>query len=435
MAGLEYLHDTGWVSRPNNSAPTLDGEIRCDVAIIGGGLGGMAAGLRLAERGADVVVLEAGLCGWGASTRNGGHLSNALAGDPRLLAALHPRRLSRVVRFAESAMRFADETITRLGIDCDYQRTGNVAMASASQREVRSAKRAADILRSAGSDAEYVDGREFGLPHGFLGGIFERGGGLVNPGKYTLGIRELLLNSGARVFEHTPVETLTETGTGVAISVPGGRVNAERVLLATNAYSVDLAFAPPRLATPVWVSVIETEPVDPDRLDAAGWTSRAGITTNNMIVQNFRPTPHGTVVAGTRQVQPARGPLGVRATDPSVASDILRGFRERFPTLRDLAPQRTWGGWVAMTPSFLPVAGESSSKITYALGCNGYGLTQAPYLGTLLADRLAGDKLHEDLRAVWQNRPWFPPNLPYSPPALRAIWALDRISDQISRGL
>lgn len=428
---MEYLNDTGWVGRPENAAPSLQGEIRCDIAVIGGGLGGMAAGLRLAERGADVVVLEAGLCGWGASSRNGGHLSNALSGDPRLLTALHPRRLPGVVRFAESAMRFADETIARLGIDCDYERTGNVAMASASEREVRIARRSAGILRSAGSDAEYVDGREFGLPHTFIGGIFERGGGLVNPGKYTLGIRKALLNSGARVYEHTAVEALVSSGSGLTITVPGGRVHAERALLTTNAYSADLAFAPPRLATPLWVSVAETEPIDPERLDAAGWTSRAGLTTNNMIVQNFRPTPHGTVVFGTRQVQPARGPLGVRTTEPSVATDLLRGFRERFPSLRDVAPQRTWGGWVAMTPSFLPVAGESSTKVTYALGCNGYGLTQAPYLGTLLADRLAGDALHDDLRAVWQKRPWFPPNLPYSPPALRALWALDRFSDRI----
>ncbi|MGV0768443.1 FAD-dependent oxidoreductase [Mycobacterium syngnathidarum] len=97
MAGMEYLFETGWAPRPETTAAALEDEIRCDIAVIGG-LGGMAAGLRLAERGADVVVLEAGVCGWGSSSRNGGHLSDALGGDPRLLAALHPRRLPDIIR-------------------------------------------------------------------------------------------------------------------------------------------------------------------------------------------------------------------------------------------------------------------------------------------------------------------------------------------------
>ncbi|MGV0768442.1 NAD(P)/FAD-dependent oxidoreductase [Mycobacterium syngnathidarum] len=336
--------------------------------------------------------------------------------------------------FAESAMEYTDDLIERLGIECDYQRTGNVAMASSSAREVRGAKQAARVLRAAGSKAEYVDGREFGLPHVFQGGIFEKGGGLVNPGKYnTLAVRKALLDSGAKVFEHTPVLSVQSTGNGLVIGVPHGQIRAERALLATNAYSKDLPFAPPRLATPLWVSVAETEPIDPERIADTGWTSGAGITTNNNVVSNFRPTPHNSIVFGTRQVQPAQGPLGVRAPEPVIVKDLLRGFRDRFPSLRDIAPRRTWGGWVAMTPSFLPVAGQSDSRILYALGCNGYGLTQAPYLCSLLADRLMGDKPHEDLEAVWTNRTCFPPNLPYSPRAVRTLWAIDRVSDHISR--
>ncbi|EIC65399.1 NAD(P)/FAD-dependent oxidoreductase [Mycobacteroides abscessus] len=433
MAGMEYLFDTGWVPRPENTAPASEGEIRCDVAVIGGGLGGMAAGLRLAERGADGIVLEAGICGWGSSSRNGGHLSDALGGDPRLLKFLHPRRLPGVVRFSEGALEYVDGLIERLGIECDYQRTGNVAMVSSSEREVRSAKKAAEILRAAGSKAQYVDGREFGLPHGFLGGVLEPGGGLVNPGKYTLGVRQALLNSGVRVFEHTPVLSVQSSGNGLVVGVPHGQIRADRVLLATNAYSQDLPFAPSRLATPLWVSVAETEPIDPERIADTGWTSGAGFTTNSNVVSNFRPTPHNTIVFGTRQAQPAQGPLGVRAPEPVVVKDLLRGFRDRFPSLRDIAPRRTWGGWVAMTPSFLPVAGQSDPRILYGLGCNGYGLTQAPYLGSLLADRLIDGRSHRDLEAVWTDRTWFPPNLPYSPLAVRALCAVDRMSDRLSR--
>ncbi|MFH8349117.1 FAD-dependent oxidoreductase [Streptomyces sp. NPDC018045] len=82
-------------------------------------------------------------------------------------------------------------------------------------------------------------------------------------------------------------------------------------------------------------------------------------------------------------------------------ADLVRGFHERFPSLGDVAPQRARGGWAAMTPSLLPVAGEATKNVFYAIGCNGHGLARSPYLGTPIADRLAGDQMHEDLAAVW----------------------------------
>src|SRR3982750_3463763 len=60
----------------------LAGAIRCDVAVVGGGLAGLSAALELAERGLDVVLLEARECGWGASGRNGGQAIHGVALRP-----------------------------------------------------------------------------------------------------------------------------------------------------------------------------------------------------------------------------------------------------------------------------------------------------------------------------------------------------------------
>ncbi|WP_051400228.1 FAD-dependent oxidoreductase [Haloechinothrix halophila] len=121
------------------------------------------------------------------------------------------------------------------------------------------------------------------------------------------------------------------------------------------------------------------------------------------------------------------------ALEGELTCDIARGFHTRFPSLRDVALERAWGGWIAMTPPWLPVAGEAAKNVFYTIGCNGHGLAQAPYLGTLLGDRLAGDELHEDLRAVWRQRPRFAPAPIFSAPALRAMWAVDRMSDRLHR--
>jgi glycine/D-amino acid oxidase-like deaminating enzyme len=429
---VQYSAFSGWLDRPDDVSPALTGELECDVAIVGGGYTGMAAAMRLAERGADVVLLESAFCGWGASSRNAGHLTPTIAGDPQLLATVYRRRARDLVRFADAAVHFTEGLIERLGIECEYEPNGNVS-AALSTGQLRRAERIARILGESGGEVAFVEGRDAGLPRAFLGGILELAGGILNPGMFARGLRASLRKSGTRVFERTAVQAVEPGGARVVVRVPNGRVRAERVLLATNAYTHDLPFAPRRIVAPLWVTLAETEPIGRERLDATGWVSRAGVYTQHIILESYRPTARGTVVFGSRQPQPARGPLGAREPDPSVVADIVRGFHERFPSLRDVAPQRAWGGWIAMTPSWLPVAGGAAANVFYAVGYNGHGLAQAPYLGTLLADRLAGDGPHDDLRAVWRVRPRFAPAPLFSGPALRAGWAIDRISDRFYR--
>ncbi len=407
----------------------LEGEVTCDVAVVGGGYAGMAAALRLAERGADVVLLEAGFCGGGASSRNAGQLGSVPGGDPQLLSALHPRRFPGLVRLAEEAVGFTERLIDRHGIDCDYERTGNVA-AAVSPGQLRTARKKAEMFRKAGVNVEFGDGRDLGLPDAFLGGMLEPVGGVMDPGKFALGLRRALLASAVKVYERTPVQAVEPTGAGVTVAAPRGHVRAEKAVLATNAYSRDLAIAPKRLAAPVWVSMIETEPVPPDRLAATGWTSRSGLATQHAIMESYRPTRRDTIVTGVRRLQAARGAVRTRRPDPAVVSDITDGFRSRFPALRDIAIRRAWGGWIAMTPSWLPVAGDVTRNVSYLIACNGHGLAQAPYLGTLLADRLVDGKGHDDLDTVWRRRPRFAPALVFNAPVMRTLWAYDRRADR-----
>ena len=56
--------------------PELLGTAACDVCVVGGGFTGLSSALHLAERGYDVVLLEAERVGWGASGRNGGQIGS-----------------------------------------------------------------------------------------------------------------------------------------------------------------------------------------------------------------------------------------------------------------------------------------------------------------------------------------------------------------------
>jgi glycine/D-amino acid oxidase-like deaminating enzyme len=117
---IEYSTFTGWIDAPTDLQPALTIDITCDVAVIGGGMGGMATAMRLAERGQDVVLLEAEFCGYGSSSRNGGQIASAPGGDLRLLKLFYPKALPGMVRLADSAAAYAEGLIRDHKIDCDY---------------------------------------------------------------------------------------------------------------------------------------------------------------------------------------------------------------------------------------------------------------------------------------------------------------------------
>ena len=72
---VEYESSSGRVDPPSDLQPPLAEDLACDVAVVGGGLGGMSTALRLAERGQDVVLLEAEFCVGGMREIVGGVLN------------------------------------------------------------------------------------------------------------------------------------------------------------------------------------------------------------------------------------------------------------------------------------------------------------------------------------------------------------------------
>lgn len=256
---------------------------------------------------------------------------------------------------------------------------------------------------------------------------------MMNPGKFSLGIRRAVLSSSARVFERTRVTDVTRDGGHVTVETPRGVVRANKLVLATNAFGGELAITPKRLSVPIWVTEVETEPIDPARLAALGWTSRSGVVTQHNFMENYRLTSRNTIVFGVRRIQRGKScPLPLRKPDEAVVADLARGFETRFPALADVAAARAWGGWIGITTSWLPLAGDIDDDIFYSVACNGHGLAQAPYLGSLIADHIVDGEQHEDLKALWVKKPKFGRPMMMGAPGLRMIWAVDRFNDLIN---
>lgn len=236
----------------------------------------MATALRLAEHGVDAVLLESDFCGHGSGSRNAGQLASAPGGDIQPLNLLYRKRMPAIIHLTENAAGHVEGLIEALGIDCDYEATGNV-LAAVSRGQLGRTRRIAKILRSAGAHVGEGTARELGIPHGFLGGMREIKGGIMNPGKFLRGLRDAMLASSVRVYEQSKVVSFVDGADGVAIETPRRVVRAQKAVLATNAYAGEWDITPKRLSSPMWVTEVETEPIAPERLAALGWTSRSAL--------------------------------------------------------------------------------------------------------------------------------------------------------------
>ena len=390
---MRHLPISAWTTTPDDVRPALEGDRTADVCVVGAGFTGLSTALALRRAGTDVVLLERDFAGFGASGRNAGHLTPTIGKDvPTLLLMYGEKRTAELLEFAEHAVQHVEALVGEHAIDCDYWPTGNVMAAVSPAQEKRLRKAAATAAR-VGAQVEYLeraDMRRRGLPTAFVAGAWEKRGGTLDPGKLVRGLRRVVLDAGVMLHEGTAVVEIVE-GAKPRVRTARGSVTADTVILATNAYTVDLGHLRSTLVL-LHDTLFESAPLGEGELARVGWPGREGIYTAHESLESYRLTARGTIVGGSKAV---RYPYGGRPTGDSSPATIdanVRAFRERFPEIASVPVAHTWGGWIDMTINFLPVVGTTGAhgNVHYAAGFNGHGVAQACAMGPILADRVLG---------------------------------------------
>jgi len=435
-----FLEVSPWIHTPTDAAPPLAESRQADVVVVGAGYTGLATALALRAEGADVVCLEQDFAGAGASGRNAGHLTPTIGKDlPTVLRIFGRERATKLVRFADRAVDHVEALIEKLAIDCEYRPSGNV-MAGVLPGQARRLRRAAETGASMGAHVRFLgegDMRERGLPAAFCCGIVEEKGGTLDPGRYAEGLRRAALEAGVHLYEGTPVRDL-HAGTVVRVRADGGTVTAPSAVLATNAYTPQLGWKTSTV-TPVRVSLFETAPLTPERRAGLGWDGGEGIYTAHELLENYRPTPRGTIIGGSKCVRLGYAGSLPEGRDPRVFTRIESAFRERFPSLAGVPVAHFWGGWLGVTLDTLPVLGCTGERrnLHYGMGFNGHGVAQATLMGEMLADAVRGRE-HPSAEALDRRvRDWPPEPLRWlgGRLLLGALAAVDARTDRRARRL
>lgn len=112
--------------------PPLAGDTRADVCIVGGGYTGLWTAIMLKEHdpGLDVVLVEADLCGAGASGRNGGCALSWSAKFFTLERLFGLTEAIRLVKASEDSIRAIGAFCQRYDVEADYRLDGTLYTAT-----------------------------------------------------------------------------------------------------------------------------------------------------------------------------------------------------------------------------------------------------------------------------------------------------------------
>jgi gamma-glutamylputrescine oxidase len=358
-----------WLDSPARRYPALAGDESVDVAVVGGGVTGLACARVLADAGLEVRVLEARRVGSGASGRNGGFVLRGLA--PLYSSVRAPELWGLTDEGVEHFAEVAGES---------FRRVGHLHLVE--EGELEDVRAEADALAEDGFAAEWLRREELPevvRPH-YVAGVFDRRAGVSEPGRWARGLGERAAAAGAAIAEETPAEALD----GTSVVTNHGTVRAERVLLATDGYTGDLVPEVGALVQPARNQVVATAPLSARHFEAAT-SARGGMAYWQ------QTTDRRLVIGGWRDAD-----LDAENTEEEAVTETVQHAIEAFlAQILGVLPPIThrWAGILGLTPDRLPLVGELPYRpgVWTALGYSGHGNVLALVCGEAVAWALLGE--------------------------------------------
>jgi gamma-glutamylputrescine oxidase len=381
-------HVRSWyadTAEPQPSHPALQGDVSCDVCVVGGGYTGLSAALHLAERGYDVVLLEAERVGWGASGRNGGQIISGFNRSMTEIAGwVGKDDARRLWEMGEEAKDLLRDRVERHRIACDLH--WGYLLAALKPRHLYALKELHDEVSGLyGYDKTRLVGcdevQTLVRTESYIGGLVDDGSGHLHPLNYALGLARAASAAGVRIFEDSRVLDLVH-GAMPEVRTAGGTVRARHLVLAGNAYLGRLIPSIASRIIPVATYMIATEPLGEARATAL-LPGNIAVSDINFVLNYYRRTPDHRFLFG--------GGVSYSGFDqPGLAGSLRRTMLKYFPQLADARVEYCWGGHVAITLNRTPHFGRIGSNVYFAHGYSGHGVALAGLAGKLIAEAVGG---------------------------------------------
>lgn len=433
-----FPHHSFWSEDygPYIPSGSLKQAVKCDVAVIGAGFTGLSAAINLKERDAavSVILLEQEAIGFGASGRNSGWVWPNLTTYHEILDKYGQSVLRETYQYAKQACDYVAELISTNDLDSDYRKTGLLRPAVGTEYEPDMFAYLSFCEKLGRSDrvqllsADQVQA-EVTAPI-FGKGLWDEELALIQPIKHARALAGLARRIGVKLYEQTPVISIHEGGGKVSIMTPGGSIEADKVIIATNGFTHllqgGLGRSLSRQQRPVFVYNTISRPLTNAEWSELGWKKRNAIYSFGPASHFGNPTTDGRIHWCSDRFFniPYGNDMSCewRANYNATLTEQTPYF---FPALKDIELTHHWGGVISMTYDRIPHIGAvgQTGRVFLSIGCNGNGVSLTHLNGRILAD-LAMDR-KTDLTSLWfvnhRQKKW--PPAPISVTAMRLVAA------------
>lgn len=346
------------------------------VAIIGGGVIGLAIGWRLAQAGRAVDVFERGTAGQGASWAAAGMLAAGVETEPgeHALAALNRRS-------QELWPAFAAELEAASGAPVDLRREGTL-MVALTRDDAAQLRFTYDFQRAQGVALEWLSAgaarqREPHLHPQLAAAVYAAADHQVDNRRVVTALKRAFLAAGGRLHEQCPVHAIDSAGGRVT----GLRIGEERhaaacVVLAAGAWSGEIAGLPPAVRPPVrpikgQMLALRMAPEAP-LLTHVVWTPRVYLV----------PRLDGRLIIG--------GTVEERGFDAHLTAGgifaLLEGAWRALPAIEELPIDEMWVGFRPGSRDDAPLLGPTPlAGLVLATGHHRNGILLTPVTAAAVA--------------------------------------------------
>ncbi|UTW44193.1 FAD-dependent oxidoreductase [bacterium SCSIO 12696] len=401
--------------QPQSNTPLCEHK-SADICIVGGGYTGLWSAIKIKQQAPEkqVVVIDKGLCGEGASGRNGGCMLTFSTKFPTLRRLLGEAEAMELVTASEKAVFAIRNFCDKHRIDADVRVDGALYTASnPSQvgilRPVIAELERLGINRWQKCTAERLQQLSGSGLH--LEGHYSPAAGSLQPAKLVRGLRRVAQEMGVEIYEHTPMTKL-DYGPQVQVHTPTGIITADKVILAINAWMARKFRFFRRSLVLVSSDMVITEPM-PEQLDKIGLNHGTAVVDSRTFVHYYRSTPDGRLMLGKGGNYFSYGNRVSPVFDsPSRYRGQLDNALQRFfPTLPHNIHQ-TWTGASDRSVTGLPFFGHlpGQPNVLYGFGYSGNGVVQSHLGGDILT------AMALELDNSWRHSPlargcrgYFPP--------------------------
>ncbi|WP_135828527.1 FAD-dependent oxidoreductase [Halorussus halobius] len=384
---LPGRHDSLWTATtPGTDYPALDGDLRVDTAVVGGGIVGVTAALECAEAGREVALLEADRVVEGVTGKT---TAKVTAQHGLVYDSLVEQRGRETTRaYAEANAAAIAEIASRVDerdVDCDFQRLpayayGDAGGDAADHR--RKLRREASVAADLGLPASYVADPPF--PEDAPGAVTFADQAQFHPRKYLLDLAEAIPEEGSHVFEGTKATGIADASEGsddrCRVETERGTVTAENVVVATHFPIEDPAFyfarQFPKRSYVLAVRLADEPPEGMFYRDAE---------------PHFSVRPHPTDDGTLTLVGGQNHKTGQGGSTEERYRSLLAQARERF----DVASvEYRWSTQDFVSADDVPFVGElgpTTDEVYVGTGFGGWGMTNGTAAGLMLAEFARGE--------------------------------------------